>query len=255
MAVSLAELHTTINSLLRTEQFKDYAPNGLQVEGRSEVRKIVSGVTASRELIEAAIEVGADAILVHHGYFWRGEEQAIVGIKRKRIELLLNNEVSLLAYHLPLDAHPEFGNNVQLGARLGLIQTGDLGKQNNHPIGLVGRLSEPMSVAEFSSLIAGCLAREPQVIKSDEGAAKIETVAWCTGAAQSYIELAVAAGVDAYLSGEISEPTVHIAREAGMHYFGAGHHATERYGIQALAKHLQEMFNLEHEFIDIDNPV
>lgn len=255
MAVSLAELHSTIDSLLRTEQFKDYAPNGLQVEGRAEVRKIVTGVTASRGLIEAAIDAQADAILVHHGYFWRGEDQAIVGIKKRRIELLLQHEMSLLAYHLPLDAHGEFGNNVQLGRRLGLIETGDLGRQNNHPLGLVGRLEVAMSAADFAALIGARLGREPLCIEADDGAALIQTVAWCTGAAQGFIERAVDAGVDAYLSGEISEPTVHIARESGVHYFGAGHHATERYGVQALAEHLQSLFDIEHEFIDIDNPV
>ena len=163
--------------------------------------------------------------------------------------------MSLLAYHLPLDAHGEFGNNVQLGRRLGLIETGDLGRQNNHPLGLVGRLEVAMSAADFAALIGARLGREPLCIEADDGAALIQTVAWCTGAAQGFIERAVDAGVDAYLSGEISEPTVHIARESGVHYFGAGHHATERYGVQALAEHLQSLFDIEHEFIDIDNPV
>lgn len=258
MAVSLAELHATINSLLRVEQFKDYAPNGLQVEGKAEIRKIVTGVTACQALIDAAIEAQADAILVHHGYFWRGEEAAVVGIKRQRIDALLNSQVSLLAYHLPLDAHAQWGNNVQLGKRLGLVQTGELGRQNNHPIGLTGHLPEPLSCADFAARIASSLGRDPLVIEAglaSGGAEKISSIAWCTGAAQGYIDKAVSLGVDAYLSGEISEPTVHIARESGLHYFSAGHHATERYGVQALAAELQTKFDFEHEFIDIANPV
>lgn len=256
MTVSLNELHTTINSLLRVEQFKDYAPNGLQVEGREQVRKIVSGVTASQRLINAAIEHEADAILVHHGYFWRGEDSAIVGIKKRRIETLLSKQVSLLAYHLPLDAHAQFGNNVQLGLRLGFEQTGELGRQNNHPIGLIGRLPQAMSCSELGEHMGKVLHRSPQIIEAEQAEAKlIETVAWCTGAAQGFIDKAIAAGVDAYISGEISEPTVHSARESGVHYFAAGHHATERYGVQALAEHLQTLFDIEHEFIDIDNPV
>ncbi len=254
MAVSLTELHTTINTLLRVEQFKDYAPNGLQVEGKAHVKKIISGVTACQRLIDAAVDRGADAILVHHGYFWRGEDAAIVGIKKRRIEKLLENQISLLAYHLPLDAHAQFGNNVQLGLKLGLEQTGELGRQNNHPIGLVGRLPQALSSADFGEHIAKALQRQPQIIQADAGKL-IETVAWCTGAAQGFIDKAVAAGVDAYLSGEISEPTVHSARESNVHYIAAGHHATERYGVQALAEHLQTLFDIEHEFIDIDNPV
>lgn len=268
MTVSLNELHTTINSLLRVEQFKDYAPNGLQVEGRGQVRKIVSGVTASQRLIDAAIEHEADAILVHHGYFWRGEDSAIVGIKKRRIETLLSKQVSLLAYHLPLDAHAQLGNNVQLGLRLGFEQTGELGRQNNHPIGLIGRLPRAMSCSELGEHMGKVLHRPPQIIEAEQAeqaeqaekgekaeAKLIETVAWCTGAAQGFIDKAIAAGVDAYISGEISEPTVHSARESGVHYFAAGHHATERYGVQALAEHLKTLFDIEHEFIDIDNPV
>ncbi len=258
MAVSLTELQSEINSLLRVDQFKDYAPNGLQVEGKPSVKKIVSGVTASKALIEAAIEADADAVLVHHGYFWRGEEQSLVGIKRKRIELLLNNQISLLAYHLPLDAHAELGNNVQLGKRLGFVQTGEMGRHSNHPIGLIGRLPRPMTCADLAAHISECLGRNPLIIEAslrEGGVAEIESIAWCTGAAQSSIELAVNAGVDAYLTGEVSEPTVHIARESGVHFISAGHHATERYGVQALGALLAEKFGLMHQFIDIDNPV
>jgi len=217
MMVLLDDLLKEIKTLLRPEQFNDYCPNGLQVEGRREVRRLVSGVTACQALIDRAVALNADAILVHHGYFWRGEDASITGIKRNRMRTLLEHDISLLAYHLPLDVHPLLGNNAQLGALLGVTVTGDLGKQNNNSIGL--------------------------------------TVAWCTGAAQNFIELAVKAGVDAYITGEASEQTVHIARETGLHFFAAGHHATERYGVQALAAHLVQRFGIAHEFVDIDNPV
>jgi len=239
--------------VLRPEQFKDYCPNGLQVEGRKEISKLVTGVTACQELITAAAEAGADALLVHHGYFWRGEDQSISGIKKVRIEALLKHELSLLAYHLPLDVHQEFGNNVQLGKVLGIEINGELGKQNNHPIGLTGTIDQGTDFETLKALIADKLDRQPLAI---EGKSKtIKSIAWCTGAAQNYIELAVAAGADAYITGEVSEPTVHIARESGIHFFSAGHHATERYGVQAMGSYLASKFNLDHQFIDIDNPV
>ncbi|MDX1491202.1 MAG: Nif3-like dinuclear metal center hexameric protein [Pseudohongiellaceae bacterium] len=253
MSVSRDEIMREIKVLLRPEQFKDYCPNGLQVEGKSEIKKIVSGVTACQALIDAAIAAQADLLLVHHGYFWRGEDETLTGIKRTRVQSLLANDVNLLAYHLPLDAHADLGNNAQLGRLLGITETGDLGKQNNHSIGLVGRFDKPLTPKELSELLSERLGREPLHI--DGGPQQISTVAWCTGAAQNFIDLALTAGADAYISGEISEPTVHTAREAGIHYYSAGHHATERYGVQALARHLADKFALEHEFIDIDNPV
>ena len=253
MPVSLKELELELKKVLRPEQFKDYCPNGLQVEGRKEISKLVTGVTACQELITAAAEAGADALLVHHGYFWRGEDQSISGIKKVRIEALLKHELSLLAYHLPLDVHQEFGNNVQLGKVLGIEINGELGKQNNHPIGLTGTIDQGTDFETLKALIADKLDRQPLAI---EGKSKtIKSVAWCTGAAQNYIELAVAAGADAYITGEVSEPTVHIARESGIHFFSAGHHATERYGVQAMGSYLASKFNLDHQFIDIDNPV
>ena len=253
MSVSLKELELELKQVLRPEQFKDYCPNGLQVEGKKEISKLVTGVTACQELIEAAVEAGADALLVHHGYFWRGEDQSISGIKKSRIETLLKHDVSLLAYHLPLDVHKDFGNNVQLAEVLGFSIEGELGKQNNHPIGLTGSLNQDLDFSSLRTLIGDKLERQPLGI---EGKSKrIKTVAWCTGAAQNYIELAVAANVDAYITGEVSEPTVHIARESGIHFFSAGHHATERYGVQALGGYLATKFGLDHEFIDIDNPV
>lgn len=249
--IKLSELMSYSDDLLEIERFRDYAPNGLQVEGRQDVERIVSGVTASMALIERAIEANADLLLVHHGYFWKGENPAITGMKARRIHALLKHGISLAGYHLPLDAHPELGNNAQLARLLGLNQKDRLG--NREGVGSVGKLDRPQSPLEFSQTIQTALQRKPLWI--DGGPDTIKTVAWCTGAAQGYIEQAVEAGVDAYLSGEISEQTVHVAREAGIHYFAAGHHATERYGVQALGEHLAGHFGIHHTFIDVNNPV
>ena len=253
MPVSLKELELELKQVLRPEQFKDYCPNGLQVEGKKEISKLVTGVTACQELINAAVGAGADALLVHHGYFWRGEDQSISGIKKSRIETLLKHDLSLLAYHLPLDVHREFGNNVQLAKVLGIEIDGELGKQNNHPIGLTGTIDQGADFQSLKALITDKLDRQPLAIEGKS--TTIKSIAWCTGAAQNYIELAIAAGVDAYITGEVSEPTVHIARESGIHFFSAGHHATERYGVQAIGGYLASKFDLDHQFIDIDNPV
>jgi len=253
LPASLNAIDKELKVLLRPEQFSDYCPNGLQVEGVAQVNKIVSGVTASQALIEAAVAEQAQLLLVHHGYFWRGENQTITGIKKKRIEALLRNGLSLIAYHLPLDVHAELGNNVQLAKLLDIEISGNMGRQNNHPIGLLGATDAPVKFEQFAEFLTAKLGRRPMAIQGD--AREIRTVAWCTGAAQNYIELAVTAGVDAFISGEISEPTVHIARETGMHYFAAGHHATERYGVQAVGQYLVEKFGLEHKFVDIENPV
>ncbi len=253
MSTSRDEILKTLKTLLRPEQFKDYCPNGMQVQGKPQVQRLVSGVTACQALIDRAIEVKADMLLVHHGYFWRGEDETITGIKKTRVEALLKHNINLLAYHLPLDVHPELGNNAALGRLLGFKTTGDLGKQNNNSIGLTGELETPMSGEELGALLEQRLGREALHIP---GSAKpVRTVAWCTGAAQNFIDLALKSGVDAYITGEVSEQTVHIARETGIHFFAAGHHATERYGVQAVAAHLVEKFGLDHEFIDIDNPV
>ncbi|UZE95192.1 Nif3-like dinuclear metal center hexameric protein [Alkalimarinus alittae] len=242
------------NKLMLERPISDYCPNGLQVEGRSEVKKIVSGVTASQALVDEAIARGADLLLVHHGYFWKGEQPTIVGIKRARIKALLENDMSLLAYHLPLDVHAELGNNVQFAELLELSVDGPLDPEAKPSVGLVGRFKQPITVKQFADLLQQKLSRPPQVITNNDEEL-IERVGWCTGGAQGYIEKAIAAKVDAYVSGEISEPTVHIARESGVHYFAAGHHATERCGAMALGKRLAEEFGLEHEFVDIDNPV
>ena len=248
--MNISVLNNYLNSLLQPERFSDYCPNGLQVEGKQEISKIVTGVTASMALLEAALQANADAVLVHHGYFWRGEALPITGIKKRRIQFLLQHEINLFAYHLPLDAHAALGNNVMLAKQLGLNITGNAGEKE---MILLAELNAPQSLQTFANLIEHKLARKPQVI--GDLTKPIKNVAICTGAAQGYIEQAVVAGVDVYISGEISEQTVHVARETGMSYISAGHHATERYGIQALGEHLAQKFSLKHEFIDCDNPV
>lgn len=244
------ELENYLNQLLDIASVHDYCPNGLQVEGRDCIHKIVTGVTASLDLLKAAVAHEADAVLVHHGYFWRGEDARIAGIKGRRIAMLLENKINLFAYHLPLDIHPELGNNTQLANRLGFTEIGRLGDQ-----GLVvqGRPSELTTLGSLTETIANRLVRQPLVIGNPDHAVK--QVAWCTGAAQSFFELAIAQGVDAYITGEISEQTVHTARESGVAFVAAGHHATERYGVWALGEHLAQQFGIEHQFIDIDNPV
>ncbi|WP_111657304.1 Nif3-like dinuclear metal center hexameric protein [Isoalcanivorax indicus] len=239
-----------LDELLTPQAFRDYCPNGLQVEGREQIRRLVTGVTACQALLDAALIEEADAVLVHHGYFWKNEEPAVRGMKKQRLQTLLRHDLNLFAYHLPLDAHPELGNNAELGRRLGVEVTGAL---RDDGIGLIGRLPEPMSALEFARLVEDAVGREALHIGEAED--EIETLAWCTGAAQGFIEQAQALGVDAYLSGEISEPTVHFARETGIHYFAAGHHATERYGVQAVGEWLAAEYGIEHVFIDIDNPV
>ena len=248
--MKLDALNDYLNTLLQPERFSDYCPNGLQVEGKQEINKIVTGVTASMALLQAAAEAKADAILVHHGYFWRGEVLPITGIKKSRIQFLLQHNINLFAYHLPLDAHVELGNNVMLAKQLGLTITGRAGDKE---MLLLAELNQPQTLQNLVETIARKLQRTPQVIGDLNK--PIKHIVLCTGAAQGYIEQAVAVGADVYISGEISEQTVHVARESGMSYISAGHHATERYGIQALGEHLAQKFDFEHEFIDIDNPV
>tara|TARA_Y100001949_G_scaffold176277_1_gene188732 strand:- start:1474 stop:2232 length:759 start_codon:yes stop_codon:yes gene_type:complete len=251
MAVALTTLVDETDRFLNAAKIPDYCPNGLQVEGRPQVRRIVSGVTASQALLDAAVEAHADVVLVHHGYFWKNEDPRLVGMKQRRLKTLLCNDISLLAYHLPLDVHPEVGNNVQLARLLGLTVEGALEPDNPRSVGLVGSLDTPLAPVEFMRRIQSALGREPVMV---EGPGLIRRVAWCTGGAQGYIDQAVAAGVDAYLTGEISEPTAHIARENELSFFAAGHHATERYGVQALGEYLAKRFAIEHLFIDCPNP-
>lgn len=237
------------DDLLQVDAFKDYAPNGLQVQGKEILKKIVSGVTASEALIMAAIEKQADAIFVHHGWFWKNEDPCIVDMKYRRLKLLMQHEINLIAYHLPLDAHLELGNNAQLAKKLS-IEIEDV--MNEQGVGNYGRLAEYTSLEKLGERIERNLQRKPLLINAGDHA--IRRVAWCTGAAQDYIHEAVKSGVDAFISGEISEHTVHTARESGVHYIAAGHHATERYGVQALGDFVAARFGLLHEFIDIDNP-
>lgn len=246
----LNELRDYIGSELAVSRFRDYCPNGVQVEGRAEVRRLATGVTASQAVLEAATAWGADAILVHHGYFWRNEDAAIAGIKKRRIAHLLQHDISLLVYHLPLDAHSEFGNNARLGEVLGFIEQGRFGEQD---IAMYGALDHPQTLQQLTRHIQHTLQRVPQVIAYANP--NITRIAWCSGGAQGYFEQAVALGVDAFLTGEISEQNVHVAQETGVAFIAAGHHATERYGVQALGEHLEARFGLEHRFFDQDNPV
>jgi len=243
-------LENHLNQLLDTSRFHDYCPNGLQVEGRNNIHTIVSGVTASLNLLEAAVVARADAILVHHGYFWRGEDARLTGIKGRRIATLINHGINLFAYHLPLDAHPVLGNNAQLGHKLALTETGRFGEQE---IAVRGALTHAMTLHAFEEKISLALARKPTIIGDPEKS--IQQVAWCTGAAQDYFEAAIQLGVDAFITGEISEQNVHTARESGVAFISAGHHATERYGVQALGEYLAQTFDIKHRFIDIENPV
>jgi len=251
--MKIEELIQYLDDFLEVRRFRDYAPNGLQVEGRDNIERIVTGVSASAALIQQAIERDADAILVHHGYFWKNESARITGIKAARLKALLQHDINLLAYHLPLDGHPVVGNNAQLAQLLelkGAVLDGD-----NLAQGLVwhAHLDKPMAIEQFRHRVAQKLGREPQHIAA--GAAEIQHVAWCSGAAQNYIADLAGYHVDLYMSGEISEQTVHVAQESGIHYFAAGHHATERYGVKALGEHLFDKFELEHEFVDIEIPV
>ena len=244
------ELTRYLDKLLEAGRFRDYCPNGLQVEGRPEIQRVVSGVTASLALLEAAIARDADAILVHHGWFWRGEDGRITGLRKVRLQTLLEHDINLIAYHLPLDSHPELGNNAQLARRLGWITDARFGEQE---VGWLGYVEQATTVAEVVRRVAGELQRTPLLIGDPER--PVSRVGWCSGGAQGLFEQAIALGVDLYLSGEISEQTVHLARESGVAYLAAGHHASERYGALALAGHLAERFGLDCQFVDLDNPV
>ena len=250
---ALREVVSLLEATLEPARFQDYCPNGLQVEGAARVRRIVTGVTASAALIDAAIARKADALLVHHGWFWKGEDPRITGMKRARLNKLLAHDISLLAYHLPLDAHPALGNNAQLAKQLDLVVDGTLEPGNPRSLGNTATLPQPVSAEDFRVHVERMLGRSPQVIAG--GPVQIRRIGWCTGAAQDYIEKAIALGLDAFLSGEISEPTVHAAREGGIHYFACGHHATERYGVRALGEFVQERLGVPVEFVDIENPV
>lgn len=233
--------------------FKDFTINGLQVEGRARIARVMSGVTACQALLDEAVAWRADLVLVHHGYFWKNEPVALIGMKQRRIKTLLNHDINLLAYHLPLDAHAVLGNNAELGRlmewQVERCLDGELGE------GLLwqGRTAAPLSVEALADQLAARLEREPMMIKAP-GVGEIERIAWCTGGAQDMIAAAHEGGAQAFVSGEISERTTHLARELGIHYLAAGHHATERYGVQALGEWLASECGVTHRFMDIDNP-
>ena len=250
--VHRSDLLTALNGVLQPEKFKDYGPNGLQVEGRADIAHLVSGVTASRALIDAAIDAKADAILVHHGLFWRGQDGTVTGWMKQRLQRLLQHDINLIAYHLPLDAHPELGNNAQLAKLWGLDVVSSFGDQN---LGLMGQRRDGQAFEHAQSLadaIAQTLGRSPTVV--DVARKPLQKIAWCSGGAQSYFEDAIAAGADAFITGEISEPQAHLSRETGVAFLACGHHATERYGAPAVAAHVAQRLGLTHQFIDIDNP-
>ena len=242
-------IESHLSALLAVDRFKDYGPNGLQVEGRSEVLHLVSGVTASLALIEAAVADRADAILVHHGLFWRGQSGCITGWMRQRLAPLLAHGINLFAYHLPLDAHAELGNNAQLGLRLGLAADAFFGDQD---LGCVGAAGGAADASALARRVHGVLGRAPVLLPGD--GRPLRRVAWCSGGAQGFFEGAIAAGADAFITGELSEPQAHIARETGVAFLACGHHATERYGAPAVGEHLAREFGLTHRFIEIENP-
>lgn len=246
------QILAAFDNLLEPQRYRDYGPNGLQVEGKQEIRRIVSGVTASRALIEAAIEARADALFVHHGLFWRGHDGRVTGWLKQRLALLLAHEINLFAYHLPLDGHAELGNNAQLGLQLGLQASGRFGEQD------LGFLGERVDAAPFASAsvlaqhLEKVLKRPVTLVDTAQGA--IKKIAWCTGGAQGYFESAIAAGADAFITGEISEPQAHYARECGVAFLACGHHASERFGAPAVAGHVAAQLGIEHQFIEVDNP-
>lgn len=244
-----SEIDHYLNDLLGVSQFKDYGPNGLQVQGKAEVQRWVGGVTASRALIDAAIKQQADAVLVHHGLFWRGQDGRLTGWLAERVRALMAHDINLFAFHLPLDAHPSLGNNAQLGRCMGWTAEGQFGDQG---LGWLGRLAAPIDLALLAAQIAQQLGREPLVLPGD--GRTLRRVAWCTGGAQGYFEAAIAAGADVFVTGEVSEPQMHLAAESGVAFVAAGHHATERGGVQALGQHLAERFGLAWSFIDLTNP-
>lgn len=252
MAISRSVFETALQQLLHSERFKDYCPNGLQVEGREEIAHILCGVTASQALLDEAVARGADTVLVHHGYFWKGEPAAVTGMKARRLATLLRHDLNLYAYHLPLDAHEELGNNVQLAQLLNFVPLRCLDDEMGQGLVLFSETVTPQPLAALANIVEQTLGRTPIVVQGHER--PTTSLAICTGGGQDFIELAAAAGADVFLSGEISERTTHSARELGINYIAAGHHATERYGIQALGKWLATHLSVQVEFVDIANP-
>lgn len=249
-SIALTELVDHLDTYLEAARFKDYCPNGLQVEGRPHVARLLTGVTACQALLDYAVAHHFDAVLVHHGYFWRNESPRITGLRRRRLGTLIHHDISLLAYHLPLDAHPECGNNAQIAQRFGWQPRGHFGDED---LGWLGEAPAPIRLDALAHQLAQSYGREPLVI-GDE-ARTIRTLAWCSGGAQGWFEAAIDAGADAFITGEISEPCTHLARESGVAFLACGHHATERDGIRALGEHLRQHCGIAVEFLDVDNPV
>lgn len=248
-----------LNQELEPDRFTDYCPNGLQVQGRPIIEKIVTGVTASQALIEHAIALNADAILVHHGWFWKNDDPRVVGFRKNRLARLLGHDINLIAYHLPLDAHPRLGNNAQLALKLGLVPEWvdqaprTTGSQGLIWLGHAQPAVHPTNrLDQFVRYTAQVLKREPVVIGQPD--APLGRIAWCTGGAQSMFEAAINAGAQTFITGEISEPCAHLARENAVNFISAGHHATERYGIEALGQALAAQMGIEVIFMDLDNP-
>ena len=250
MSCTRQDLREYLDSLLLPDNFRDYCPNGLQVEGKSQIRHLVTGVTACQALIDAAVEAQADAILVHHGFFWRSEDPVVAGMKARRLRALMLNDVNLFAYHLPLDCHPELGNNAQLGRLMGISQTAPLVSSDASIPVFCGDLNKETSLSSFAQNLSSQLGRELLIV----GDGAVRKIAWCTGAGQHYIDMAADAGVDLYVTGEVSEQTVHTARERGISFIAAGHHATERYGVEAVGGQVARELGCSHQFIDIANP-
>lgn len=249
-SIALTELVEHLDTYLEAARFKDYCPNGLQVEGRPHVARLLTGVTACQALLDYAVAHNFDAVLVHHGYFWRNESPRITGLRRRRLGTLIHNDISLLAYHLPLDAHPECGNNAQIAQRFGWQPRGHFGDED---LGWLGEAPAPIRLDALARQLAQSYGREPLVI--GDAARTIRTLAWCSGGAQGWFEAAIDAGADAFITGEISEPCTHLARESGVVFLACGHHATERDGIRALGEHLRQHYGIAVEFLDVDNPV
>ena len=252
MPIGRDELSMALDAELCVERFKDYCPNGLQVEGKAEIAVLVSGVTACQALLDRAVALQADAILVRHGFFWRGEDQRLVGMRARRIKTLLTADINLFAYHLPLDCHPTLGNNAGLGQAMGLTEFGSINPNDkSHPV-FQGSFVKAQTLTQIAEGLRGELQRE--VIMVGSGDTAVTSVVWCTGGGQNYIDEAADAGADLFVTGEISEQTVHVARERGIAFIAAGHHATERYGVRRLGSWIADHYGVQHHFIDIDSP-
>lgn len=250
---NLTDIIRWCDQTLKSHEFKDYAPNGLQIEGKTEVNKILCAVTASQTAIDAAIAQGADLLLVHHGYFWKGEAYPITGMRGKRIKSLIQNDISLVGYHLPLDSHPTLGNNAAIAELLDLIDIRPLDPKEHHPIGNIGYLKQPMSPEAFKDYASACLGFDAIHLAAPKS--MIHKLGFCTGGAQDYISKAALQDCDAYISGEVSERTFYEAAELNVHYYACGHHATEKYGVQRLAQAISEQFNIEYSYFELNNPI